>query len=162
MGAHSDDARERPGGNLPKFESGADQDSEGRLALARSRFEPLRGFLDRMGDLISKEFEEAAVLEQSGEMQPTAQNAHQIRYTLRHADEARLSLTFIMTGDNADLVLLQGHERSTPRDLSINPGQLDQHAYRLDEIDELKEAVREKIVAHLAGRYPDRTVTLPD
>lgn len=134
---------------------------EGNLALVRSNLEPLRRFLDRMGELISKEFGDAAVWEPAGEIQKTAQNAHEVRYSLRHADHVRLSLTFIITGDNADLVLLQGHERSVPRDLGANPGQFDQHAYRLNEIDELKEAVREKVLAHMAARYPDRTVSLP-
>ena len=109
-----------------------------------------------------KEYDEGAVLEAADEMQLTAQNAYEVRYSLRHADDARLSLTFIVTGDNADLILLQGHERSNPRDLSANPGQIDQYAYRLDEIDELKNAVREKIAAHLASRCPNRAISLEE
>ena len=82
---------------------------------------------------------------------------YETRYSLRHADEERLSLTFI-TGDAADLVLLQGHQRSTARNLSADPGALDQHVYRVDEFDELKTAIREKTVAHLSAWHPDRVV----
>jgi hypothetical protein len=49
------------------------------------------------------------------------------------------------------LATLQGHQRS----LSANPGQFDQHVYRLEELEELKEAVREKIIDHLAAHQPE-------
>jgi hypothetical protein len=140
----------------------AEQPRESRLALARSNFEPIGQFLSQMGAAIAKEYEGSAELEPRGKMQPIAQHLYEIRYSLRHADDARLALTFIVTGERADLILLQGHERSGPRDLSANPGQVDQHAYRLDEVEELKEAVREKIVAHLTTRDPNRTIALGD
>jgi hypothetical protein len=103
-----------------------------------------------MGALIAGIYENSAELEPRGEMQPTAQNAYEVRYSLRHADNARLALTFIVTGENADLILLQGHERFGPRNLNANPGQFDQHAYRLDELEELKHTIRVKILSHLA------------
>ena len=142
---HSDEAD--PGGHLLTEEDKA----ESRLALARSNFEPIRCFLDRMGALIAGIYENSAELGPIGEMQPTAQNAYEVRYSLCHADDARLGLTFILTGDHADLILLQGHERLGPRNLNANPGQFDQHAYRLDELEELKDAIRVKILAHLAA-----------
>jgi hypothetical protein len=71
-----------------------------------------------------------------------------------------LSLTFIVTGANADLILLQGHQRSAARDVSAKPGQFDQHVYRLEELDELKEAVREKIIDHLAATRVRRSAQL--
>jgi hypothetical protein len=85
-------------------------------------------------------------------MQQTAQNAYAVRYSLRYPDEARLSLTFTVVGEDADLLLMQGHGRSVPRDIRANPGQIDQHVYRLDEIEEIKAAVQQKISAHLQTR----------
>jgi hypothetical protein len=40
------------------------------------------------------------------------------------------------------------------------PGQFDQHVYRLEELDELKEAVREKIIDHLAATRVRRSAQL--
>ena len=85
---------------------------------------------------------------------------YEIRYSLRHPDETRLSLTFIITGDKADLVLLQGHQRSTARNLNADPGAVDQHVYRADEFDELKAAIKDKVAAHLSARHPDRAIEL--
>lgn len=137
-------------------------DRDSRLALARSNFAPIARFLNRMGEVIAKEYGESAQMECRGELQPMARNAYETRYSLRHTGGARLALTFIVTGQEADLVLLQGHERSGPRDPSANPGPVDQHAYRLDEIEELKEAMREKIIAHLCARDPSRIADLGD
>lgn len=129
-----------------------------RLALARSNVKPIVRFLDRMRQVIAEDYGEDAQLEPRGELQPAAQNAYEIRYSLRHPDDARLALTFIVTGENADIVLLEGHERSEPRNLSANPGQVDQHAYRLHEIEALKNAVRAKIVDHLRARDPSKAI----
>jgi hypothetical protein len=65
-------------------------------------------------------------------------------------DDDRLSLTFTLAGEEADKILFQGHERSSPRDVSANPGQVDQHVYQLDELADLMRAVQKKVAIHLA------------
>jgi hypothetical protein len=57
-----------------------------------------------------------------------------------------------VTGEEAELVLLQSQERAGPQDIRANPGQVDQRVYRLESIDEIKEAVQEKIATHLRSR----------
>ncbi len=125
---------------------------QGHLARARVKFEPVAQALNRLAKDIEKEHGRSAVLEQKTPMEPTAQNACAVRYSLRHPDEARLSLTFIVTGEDADLLLLREQERSGPQDIRSNPGQVDQRVYRLEQIDEIKEAVQAKIAAHLQSR----------
>ena len=125
---------------------------QSRLALAKAKFEPVARALGRVCEDIKKEHGRSAVLERSGAMQQTAQNAYAVRYSLRHSDEAQLSLTFMVVGENADLILMQGHEGSGPGDLRADPGQVDQRVYRLEKIDEIKAAVREKITAHIRAR----------
>lgn len=122
------------------------------LARARAKFEPVARALNRLAKDIKKEHGRSAVLEQRTPVEPMAQNACSVRYSLRHPGEDRLSLTFIVTGEDADLLLLQGQERSGPQDIRSNPGQVDQRVYRLEQIDEIKEAVQAKIVAHLWRR----------
>ncbi len=86
-------------------------------------------------------------------MHKLAENAYTVRYSLRQPDDVSLSLTFTVVGENADLILVQGHERSGPRDMRANPGQVDQHVHRLEQIDEIKHAVKEKILAHLRRQH---------
>ncbi len=86
-------------------------------------------------------------------MEQTAQNAYSVRYSLRHPDDTRLALTFIVTGEEANLLLLEAQERSGPQDIRAHPGQVDQRVYRLEEIEEIKQAVQEKIVSHLQTRH---------
>ena len=129
---------------------------EGRLALARVRFEPIARMLDRLAEEIEKEHGQPAVLERGGPMEPTAQNVCSVRYSLRHPDDVRFALTFVVTGESADLLLLQAQEQSGPRDIRADPGSMDQHVYRVDDIDDIKKAVQEKIRAHLRnGRAQD-------
>ena len=125
---------------------------QGRLALAQAKFDPVARVLDRLSKDIEKEYGRSAVLKPRGSMQPTAGNAYAVRYTLRDPEEARLSLTFIVVGDNADLLLLKGQDRSGPRDDRADPGQVDQRVYRLREVEEIKAAVKQKIVDHLRRR----------
>jgi hypothetical protein len=124
---------------------------EGRLALARVRFEPVACMLDRLAEDIEKEHGQPAVLEQTGPMEPIAQNVCSVRYSLEYPDEARLALTFVVTGEGADLLLLQADEHDS-RDIRADPGPVDQHVYRVEEIDGIKRAVQEKIRAHLQTR----------
>ena len=125
---------------------------QGRLALAQAKFDPVARVLDGPSKDIEKEYGRSAVLKPRGSMQPTAGNAYAVRYTLRDPEEARLSLTFIVVGDNADLLLLKGQDRSGPRDDRADPGQVDQRVYRLREVEEIKAAVKQKIIDHLRRR----------
>jgi hypothetical protein len=129
--------------------TGADH---GHLARARAKFEPVAQALNRLAKDIEKEHGQAAVLEQRSAMELTAQNTSTVRYALRHPDETRLSLVFIVTGEDADLLLLREQEHPGPQERQSNPGQVDQRVYRLEQIDEIKEAVQAKIVAHLRSR----------
>ena len=124
-----------------------------RLGLAQAKFMPVAQVLDGIAKDIEREHGRSAVLKQRGAMHKLAENAYTVRYSLRQPDDVRLSLTFTVVGENADLVLVQGHERSGPRDIRANPGQVDQHVYRLDRIDEIKHAVQEKILAYLQSHH---------
>ena len=92
----------------------------GRLAWAQAKFDPVARVLTRLSDDIELKHGRSAAFERQGAMEQTAQNAYAVRYSLRHVDEARLSLTFILVGDDADLLLLQRHEQASP------PGRVDQ------------------------------------
>ena len=127
--------------------------NDGRLGLAQARFLPVAQVLDCIARDIEKTHGRSAVLKPRGAMHKLAENAYTVRYSLRQPDEVRLSLTFTVVGENADLILVQGHERSGPRDIRANPGQVDQHVYRLEQIDEIKHAVQEKILAHLRSQH---------
>ena len=126
-----------------------DQD---RLALAQAKFEPVARVLDHLSRDIEKEHGRPAALKRRGAIEQTAQNAFAVRYSLRQPEEARLSLTFRIVGDDSDLLLLERHERSDPRDARVDPGRVDQRVYRLGEVEEIKAAVKAKIVDHLRAR----------
>ena len=125
----------------------------GRLARARAKFEPVTQMLNHLAKHIEQDHGGSAVLKQRCPMEPTAQNAYAVRYSLRHPDDTRLALTFIVTGEEADLLLLQAQERSGPQDIRAHPGQIDQRVYRLEKVEEIKQAVQEKIIAHLRTRH---------
>ena len=125
---------------------------QGRLALARVRFAPVACMLDRLAEEIERKHGPSAVLEQQGPMEPTAQNVCSVRYSVRHPKDGQLALTFVVTGESADLLLLQAREQSGPEDTRADPGPVDQHVYRVEEIDGIKQAVQEKIRAHLRTR----------
>ncbi len=125
---------------------------QGRLALTRVRFEPVACMLDRLAEDIEREHGPSAVLEQKGPMEPMAQNVCSVRYSLRHPNDGQLALTFVVTGEAADLLLLQAQEQSGLRDTEANSGPVDQHVYRVEKIDDIKQAVQEKIRAHFRSR----------
>ena len=126
---------------------------DSRLGLAKAKFVPVAQVLDGIAKDIEKEHGGSAVLKRRGAMHKLAENAYTVRHSLRQPDEVRLSLTFTVVGENANLILVQGHERSGPRDIRANPGQIDQHVYRLEQVDEIKHAVQEKILAHLRRQH---------
>ena len=117
---------------------------ESRLERANAKFEPVRLFLDYLSRGIVRKYDQHATLEQQ-DVQETARDTYDVRYSLRWGGEDRLSLDFILTGDNADLVLLQDNQPGAPERV----GQVDQRVYRLDQIDDLKAAVEEKVISQL-------------
>ena len=125
---------------------------QGRLTLARAKFEPVARVLGRLARGIETDHGRSATLKQRGPMEPAAQNAFTVRYTLGYPDEVRFALTFVVTGDDADLLLVQTQQHSGSRNVMAHPGQVDQRVYRLEEIDEISKVIREKISAHLRKR----------
>jgi hypothetical protein len=126
--------------------------AQNRSAAARAKVEPVARALDRLSEDLGKELGPSAVLERNGAIQQTARNAYALHYRLKQSGEAQLALTFMVVGEDADLILMQGHERSGSQDVRADPGQVDQRVYRLDRPEEIKAAVREKITAHLRVR----------
>ena len=118
--------------------------NESGLKRARANFEPLRRFIDNLSQVIVRKYDRHASLKQQG-IHETARNTYDVRYSLRSRGMDRLSLDFILTGDNADLVLLQDNEPVAGE----TRRQVDQRVYRLDQIDDLKRAVQDKVISHL-------------
>lgn len=125
---------------------------QGRLTLARAKFEPVARVLDRLDRGIETDHGRSATLKQRGPMEPAAQNAFTVRYTLGYPDEVRFALTFVVTGDDADLLLVHAQQHTGAKDIMADPGQVDQRVYRLEKIDEIRRAVQEKISTHLRSR----------
>src|SRR4051812_30865180 len=99
-------------------------DDRAHLALARAKFRPVARALEDVSRDLKQDHGQSAVLQQKSPMQPISQNACKVQYALQHPDDAPLSLTFLAVGDEADSVLLQGHERSGPSDSRADPGPL--------------------------------------
>ena len=123
-----------------------DSDRSG-LALAKEHFQPIEQRLKHLRQELCHG-EDDTSLDRREPLHKTAKDTYEVRYSLHGKGDARLSLTFTLAGENADKILFQGHERSTPCDVSANPWQLDQHVYRLDEMTELMQSVREEVTAH--------------
>jgi hypothetical protein len=124
-----------------------------RLGLAQAKFIPVAQVLDDIVRDIERQHGRSVVLTPRDAMHKLAENAYTVRYSLQQPEDVRLSLTFTVVGENADLLLVQGQERSSSSDVRANPGQVDQHVYRLEQIDEIKLAVRDKILAHLRSLH---------
>ena len=120
-----------------------------RRAVAHAKFEPVAQLLNHLVKDVEKDHGQSVVLEQKSPLQPLAQNAYTVRYCLRQPSTVRLSLTFILVGDNADRILLQEDARSDPGTIGASSGPVDQRVYRTEKIEEIKRAVWEKISAHL-------------
>ena len=123
------------------------------LGLAQAKFIPVAQVLDDIVRDIERQHGRSVVLTPRDAMHKLAENAYTVRYSLQQPEDVRLSLTFTVVGENADLLLVQGQERSSSSDVRANPGQVDQHVYRLEQIDEIKLAVRDKILAHLRSLH---------
>src|SRR5215217_7433500 len=120
------------------------------LALAQRKFHPVARVLDRLSREIEKQYGRSAALKPRGSIQQTAGNIYEVQYALRAPQEAKLSLTFMVIGDDADLLLLKQQEQSGPDDNRANPGQVDQRVYRLGDVETIKTAVKERIINHLS------------
>jgi hypothetical protein len=120
-----------------------------RLALARAKFEPLARVLDRLAQDIRKDYGRPTTLQQRSPMEPTARNAFTVWYSLEGPDKVQFALAFVVTGDDADLLLVQTRQHSGSRGVKADPGQVDQRVYRLENIDEIRRVVQEKISTHL-------------
>jgi hypothetical protein len=116
------------------------------LALARTKFKPFARVLNEVSKDFERDYGRSAVLQQKSPMRQVGQSTCAVQYALLNRAEDRLSLTFIVVGDEADCVLLQHQERSGAL---ADPGQIDQRVYELEKLDEIKTAVRERISAHL-------------
>ena len=127
----------------------ADRTISTQLQLASRNFKPVEYFLDRISETLRHEFGPSTALQRRGGMQPTALNTFEVRYSIPHPD-APLWLTFIVTGEDAETILIQGRQRST------EPGQLDQRVYRLDRLNDLKEALRARIIGHFTCQLPEQ------
>ena len=123
-----------------------------RLAVAQTKFDPVARVLSRLSTDLEREYGRSAVLKPRGSMQQTAGNVCEVQYALYHPQKANLSLTFMVVGDNADLLLLEHQEPSGPDDNRADPGQVDQRVYRLGEVETIGAAVKEKIIDHLRAR----------
>ena len=126
----------------------------GYSAAARSHFEPVGKFMDHIDRVVSAEYGPRSTLERR-DVEQISSNSFEVRYSLHDDSRARLSLTFLVVGENSDELLLQCHERSGVRDIRSNPGQFDQHVYDLNTLDPLKTAIRDKILCYLRRHYPD-------
>ena len=119
------------------------------LTLAKDHFKPIEQFLKHLRQEIFHRHDSTS-LDRREPLHQTAKDTYEVRYSLHGKGDERLSMTFTLVGEEADKILFQGHQRSTPRDVSANPGQVDQHVYRLDEMTNLMQAVQEKVTVHLA------------
>ena len=119
------------------------------LPLPKGHFEPIERFLKHLRQEISNRHDGTS-LDRREPLHQTAKDTYDVRYSLHGKGNDRLSLTFTLAGEEADKILFQGHERSSQRDVSANPGQVDQHVYQLDEMTDLIRVVQEKVAVHLA------------
>ena len=118
-------------------------------SIAHERSKCIERVLDDVGRNIADKHGRTPAVERRDVMQ-TARNTYEVEYLLRGCRNRQLSLRFILTGEKADLVLVQ--TRETPEQAKLkkdDPGEIDQHVYRLEEMDRLKGVVEKKIVSHL-------------
>jgi hypothetical protein len=122
------------------------RDSWPGTALAHAKC--IERVLDHLGTVIVDKHGRTPTLERRNAEQ-TARNTCDVEYLVRSHRKRQLSLRFIVTGENADLVLFESREAPNQADCKGHPAEIDQHVYHLEDIDHLKEAVERKIVSHL-------------
>jgi uncharacterized protein YfcZ (UPF0381/DUF406 family) len=128
-------------------------------ALAREHSKCIERVLNRVGRVIADRQGRTPAFERR-HVKQTARNTYDIEYLMRDDGKSQLSLRFIVTGENADLVLFQIREKPKQADSKEYPGEIDQHVYRVEEMDHLKEVVEDKVVSHLLSRTFARAAVL--
>ena len=118
-------------------------------AVAHEHSKCIERVLDHVGRVIADRHGRPPAF-QRRDVKQTARNTYDVEY-LMGGYGSQLSLRFIVTGERADLVLFQSREKREQADAK-DPGEVDQHVYRLEEIDHLKQAVEDKVVSHLLSR----------
>jgi hypothetical protein len=139
---------QQTGGDISSRQTRPDQ---GRLAPAQAKFDPVARLLARLSEEIESRHGRPAASERQTAVEQTAENVYAVRYSLRHLGEAHLSLTFLLVAEHADRLPLQRHDLARPR------GRVDQRVYRLEEIEEIKAAVKETIALHLGSQLRARS-----
>jgi hypothetical protein len=126
-------------------------------AVAHEHSKCIERVLDHVGRAIADRHGRTPAF-QRRDVKQTARNTYDVEYLMGWYG-SQLSLRFIVTGENADLVLFQSRERREQADPK-EPGEVDQHVYRLEEMDHLKQVVEDKIVSHLFSKLRDRRPAL--
>lgn len=128
----------------------ADRRGEEHLAAARTNFRPIEQFLGHLDGAVVRARPGSYALTLTEAMRRSAINACDVLYTLRGAGEETLSLRFTMVGDRADMLLFQAHQSSVFSGAQPKSGPVDQHVYRMGEVEELKRVVERRVTAFLA------------
>jgi hypothetical protein len=117
-------------------------------AVAHEHSKCIERVLNHVGRVIANKHGQTPALERRDAKQ-TARNTFDIEYRLLNSRNGQLSLRFIVTGRNADLVLFQSREKPEQAKAKDYPGEIDQRVYRLEEVEQLNDVVKDKIVSHL-------------
>src|SRR5215203_6761626 len=88
-------------------------------SVAHEHSKGIERVLDQLGRVIADKHGQRPAF-QPREVEQTARNTYDAEYVVRSYNERQLSLRFIVTGENGDLVLLQTQEKP-------HPGVIDQH-----------------------------------
>ena len=115
-------------------------------AVAHEHSKCIERVLNHVGRVIADKHGRTPAFERR-DVKQTARNTYDVEYLMRGHGKSQLSLRFIVTGENADLVLFQSREKPKQADPKEYPGEIDQHVYRLEEMDHLKEVVEDKVRA---------------
>ena len=119
-------------------------------AVAHEHSKCIERVLNHVGRVIADKHGRTPALERR-DVKQTARNTFDVEYRLRNSRNGQLSLPFIVTGRNADLVLFQSREKPEQAKAKDYPGEIDQRVYRLEEVEQLNEVVKDKIVSHLSS-----------
>src|ERR687894_756825 len=108
------------------------RDSWPGLEVAHAHLQPIESFLDHIGSVIAQEYHSGPVLERHA-VKPIARNTYDVEYIFRSSGDTMLELGFIVTGNNADVILLQTRKTSGDQSRNVDPGQVEQRVFHLDE-----------------------------
>src|SRR5215210_159934 len=101
--------------------------NERGLELARAKLEPLKQLLERICRVIAVRYHERLQVEHQN-VEEAAKNTYVSQYSLRcQSINKQDMLSFILTGDNSDLILLRDRR-------SNGEWEYDQRVFRLDAL----------------------------